>query len=71
MTKLARQPQRLMSSSTSGTPTMPPTRVPKRTAPLALPRSESGNHRATAFDVLGSAPASPAPNRNRVARSVV
>src|SRR5205823_1076435 len=69
ITKLARQPQRVMSTRTIGTPIIPPTRVPNRIAAFALPRSDSGNHRATAFDALGSAPASPAPNRNRVARS--
>src|SRR5258706_462389 len=55
MTKLARQPQRLMRTRTSGTPIIPPTRVPKRIAPLALPRPDRGNQRETAFIPLGSA----------------
>jgi hypothetical protein len=66
MTKLGRQPQRLIRTSATGTDSMPPTRDPKNITPFALPRSRSGNHRERLRDMLGKAPASPAPNRNRV-----
>ncbi len=67
MTKLRRQPQRLINSSAMGTDSMPPTRDPKNITPLAFPRSRSGNHRESPRDMLGNAPASPAPKRNLVA----
>ncbi len=66
MTKLARQPQRLISTSATGTDNMPPTRDPKNITPFALPRSASGNHRERLRDMFGKAPASPAPKRNLV-----
>src|SRR5438477_2288890 len=37
--------------------------------PCAGPRSEAGNHRANTRAELGSAPASPAPNRKRTHKS--
>src|SRR6478735_394597 len=69
MTKLARHPQRLISRSAIGTDSMPPTRDPKNITPFALPRSLRGNHRERLRDMFGNAPASPAPNKNRVATS--
>jgi hypothetical protein len=66
MTKLARQPQRLIRRSAIGTDSMPPTRDPKNITPFALPRSRSGNHRDRLRDMFGKAPASPAPKRNLV-----
>ena len=40
-----------------------------RDKPLASPRDESGNHPRTPAE-FGKAPASPAPNRNRMTMSV-
>ena len=37
--------------------------------PFACPRSRSGNHQEKLRAMFGNAPASPAPNRNRMAMS--
>src|SRR5215470_6819991 len=46
---------------------MPPRRDPRNSTPLARPRSRAGNQREKLRATLGNAPASPAPNRNRIA----
>ena len=65
-TKLARQPQRRISSSAIGADSIPPTRDPRNSTPLAVPRSRRGNQREKLRAMLGNAPASPAPKRNRI-----
>ena len=69
ITKLVRQPQRAMISSAIGADSMPPSREPRNMTPLARPRSRAGNQREKLRAMLGNAPASPAPNRNRIATS--
>src|SRR6266850_2922348 len=63
--KLARQPIPAMSATANGGARAPPNRVPMKVMPCARPRSLTGNHCEKLRDVLGKAPASPAPNRNR------
>jgi hypothetical protein len=48
---------------------MPPTRVPRKRTPFAVPRSRAGNQRENARAMFGNAPASPAPKRNLIATS--
>ena len=60
-------PSGVMSSSAIGADSMPPTRDPRNSTPLAVPRSRGGNQREKARTMLGNAPASPAPNRKRIA----
>src|SRR6266850_7297329 len=63
--KLARQPTAPISATASGGASAPPSRVPINVMPCARPRSLTGNHFEKLREVLGNAPASPAPNRNR------
>ena len=65
-----RQPHWRIITSVSGTAIMPPIREPRNITPFAVPRSCAGNQRENARAMFGNAPASPAPNRNRTARSV-
>jgi hypothetical protein len=67
--KDARHPAHEMMSTTSGGVTAPPRRLPRNTTPCAVPHSCAGNHRAKLLDMLGYAPASPAPNRKRAVAS--
>src|SRR6266446_4469588 len=63
--KLARHPAVAISATASGGARAPPSRVPIKVIPWARPRSLTGNHCEKLREVLGNAPASPAPNRNR------
>ena len=56
-------------SSATGADSMPPTRDPRNITPLARPRSQIGNHIEKLRAMFGNAPASPAPNRKRIATS--
>ncbi len=47
----------------------PPSSIAVVTIPCARPRDESGNHARRIRAELGNAPASPAPNRNRMTTS--
>src|SRR6266567_8750793 len=67
--KLVLQPSAAMSATASGGAKAPPSRVPIKVMPCARPRSLIGNHLEKLRDVLGKAPASPAPNKNRNVRS--
>ena len=67
VTKLHRQPHCRISSSVMGTASMPPHRDPRNMIPVACPRSRSGNQREKLRAMLGNAPASPAPKKNRIA----
>src|SRR5205823_9291081 len=64
-----RHPHRATSSSAIGADSMPPMRDPRNMTPLARPRSRGGNHFEKLRAMFGNAPASPAPNRNRIATS--
>ena len=68
-TKLRRHPHVAISSSEIGVESMPPIREPRNITPLAVPRSWAGNHVAKLRVMLGNAPASPAPKRNRMITS--
>src|SRR5258708_13019828 len=48
----------------------PPMRLAIQTMPCALARSTVGNQREMLEELLGYAPASPAPNRNRIGSSI-
>src|SRR5262249_52316046 len=63
--KLARQPTFAISAIASGGARAPPNRVAIKMMLWARPRSSAGNHCEKLRDVLGNAPASPAPKRNR------
>src|SRR5256885_830219 len=67
--KLRRHPPPLMSNKAIGTDSTPPTREPSIITPMARPRSRAGNQREKLHAILGKAPASPAPNRNRIETS--
>src|SRR5262249_22240436 len=66
-TKLARHPQLVTMNSATGADSMPPKRDPRNITPFARPRSTTGNQRENVRATFGKAPASPAPNRNRMA----
>src|SRR4051794_26965172 len=67
--KDARQPAAEMIRITSGGAAAAPMRLLMNTAPCAAPRSVTGNHREKLREILGYAPASPRPNRNRATSS--
>ena len=56
-------------NSATGADSIPPTRDPRNITPLARPRSRIGNHLEKLRAMFGNAPASPAPNRKRIATS--
>ena len=56
-----------MASSTSGGVTAPPQRVHAHISACAFTRSPRGNHWLSMRVRLGKQPASPAPNRKRIA----
>src|SRR6476619_2668377 len=55
--------------TTSNGEISPPKRLAIHTVPCARPRSTTGNQREIADELLGYAPASPAPNAKRTASS--
>jgi hypothetical protein len=57
-----------MGTTSSGA-TAPPIWLAISMTPEMLARWDGGNHRAVTMEALGKAPASPAPNANRVASS--
>src|SRR5215470_18846366 len=63
--KLARQPTFAIIAIASGGASAPPNRVAIKMMLWARPRSSAGNHCEKLRDVLGNAPASPEPKRNR------
>src|SRR5258706_11236202 len=66
MTKAGRQlPKCAYSHITINGATAPPTADPLSKMATATPRSDFGNHSATAFVAPGQLAASPAPSRNR------
>src|SRR5688572_13249083 len=68
-TNAARQPTAAINSTISGGASAPPSRVPMKMTPCALPRSAVGNQLEKLLEMLGNAPASPTPNRNRTTSS--
>jgi hypothetical protein len=65
----ARHPADAMITTTSGGASAAPIRLLMNTAPCADPRSCVGNHFRKLREMLGYAPASPAPKRNRATSS--
>src|SRR5882672_3475852 len=58
------------SSAVTSNGVNPPARcAPMKKVPCAVPRSRAGNHRENVRATFGQAPASPAPNKNRIANS--
>ena len=68
-TNARRHPHDRTSTSASGAVSAPPSREPKNSTPLAMPRSCAGNQVAKLRTAFGKAPASPAPNRNLITTS--
>ena len=54
----------------AGGATTAPTAVPALISPMAVDRSRTGNHSATALVAAGKPPPSPAPSRKRLAASI-
>ena len=54
----------------SGGARMPPTAVPALMMPMAVERSRTGNHSATALVAAGNPPPSPTPSNNLLAASM-
>src|SRR5579885_476460 len=67
MRNAAFQPQRTSKTVASGGASAPPALMPAKNTPCARARSPNGIHRAKLRETLGAAPASAAPNRNRIA----
>src|SRR4051812_7171964 len=68
-TNNVRQLKNLSNTVTSKGVSPPARCAPMKNTPCAVPRSRRGNHREKVRATFGHAPASPAPNRNRIARS--
>ena len=68
-TNAARQPIAAISRTISGGASAPPSRVPMKITPCALPRSAVGNQFEKLFEMFGKAPASPTPNMKRTTSS--
>ena len=68
--KTQRQSAALSTSAISGGATTMPTAVPALMMPMAVERSFTGNHSATARVAAGKPPPSPMPSRNRLTASV-
>jgi len=62
------QPIESTNPATMGSANAAPIREPEKLIPWTIPLSLVGNHVYITFDKLGNAPASPAPNRNRMIR---
>jgi hypothetical protein len=61
-----RQFAEMTTIAMSGGATTAPIAVPALMIPMAVDRSDAGNHSATAFVAAGKPPPSPTPSKNRL-----